>query len=640
MKALKRTCPVVLVSCLALGQGAEVNRTPAAQAQNQGAALRTASPARLAIERMRLYLPQFGPNKNIYSAWHLEFRNVSACKNFELQDSSIITRFDKWADLLVPNSPALWAKLEADRSIREAEISWPMIVPPPPPSKEKPGKSKETPDAIVRGGIGKGADKITGKGVIIVIVDTGLDFSHPDFVITADGKRSSRLLYFWDTLDNHGNVKTEQEAPAKYPNGAPFGALFTRDELTRQLQANSDRLRGWDLDGHGTACASIAAGNNQTGGPSVDGNKHLPVGVAPDADLIAVRIGRVGEMVNAYLLGRICEWVNEVARKEHKPAVISCSFGGRFGARDGNGVLERQLNARFDKVPGRALCLAAGNDGYFRLHGQAEFSDQKKGVLEWTPRIPVVLSLYFHTDQLDDLVLEYPGTEESNIIQLEGINRIRKFAEIHVKLGGGQRGELHLRNRKRNKVVVNAYVFGAEFSGSCSVPREQINFPGTISNAITVGSYDWNDNFHREGRASTEKVTDRTRQKVEMKVGALSAYSNPGYSRNETNTVKPDLVAPGQFFSAAAAVEAIFIYTRDTSGQYLLFNGTSAATPYTAGVIALIMQKNPHITVQQLKKLFQDHCTKDNFTGDKEPNFYWGRGKLNYKAVVQILGAL
>jgi subtilisin family serine protease len=192
---------------------------------------------------------------------------------------------------------------------------------------------------------------------------------------------------------------------------------------------------------------------------------------------------------------------------------------------------------------------------------------------------------------------------------------------------------------------VDAYIagYGIEpqfpdggFDPSCATPGKQIDTPGSASCAITVGSYDFNDLFHVKGDYHTIPV-NTGRAWVEMVVGSRSAYSNPGY-RRLGQQIKPEIVAPGQYFTAAAPPKVKGLLY-DTSGNYQLFNGTSAATPYTAGVVALLMQKKRDITLGEIKKLLQKHAASDKYTGEV-PNPEWGYGKLTRKAVVEMIKAL
>src|SRR5262249_30281890 len=93
------------------------------------------------------------------------------------------------------------------------------------------------------------------------VIDSGIDFRHPDFIgKDATGQPVSRLLYFWDTMDGSG-ARSGPRPPAVDPDGAPFGRIYTRDELTAELRRPNGLLPTPAANGHGTACAGIAAGN-------------------------------------------------------------------------------------------------------------------------------------------------------------------------------------------------------------------------------------------------------------------------------------------------------------------------------------------------------------------------------------------
>src|SRR5262249_53024818 len=224
----------------------------------------------------------------------------------------------------------------------------------------------------------------------------GIGFKNPDFMRNdAEGRPTSCSLYFWDTTRSpFGEEKPAHRAPASYPNGVPIGSVYTQDELTAGLRSAVPRVPAWDTVGHGTACASVAAGNNTRGRPAID-QKDEPVGVAPDADLLAVRLGE-RDATNIYLLGCICDWIDKLAGP--RPVVISCSFGIPRGGRDGTQVLERQLDARFPPdTKSRVICVAAGNDGLLPLHAAVavEAKAEKPSLLKWNFPRPGRLTLYF-----------------------------------------------------------------------------------------------------------------------------------------------------------------------------------------------------------------------------------------------------
>ena len=83
--------------------------------------------------------------------------------------------------------------------------------------------------------------------------------------------------------------------------------------------------------------------------------------------------------------------------------------------------------------------------------------------------------------------------------------------------------------------------------------RAQIGTPGGATNAITVGSYDWNDTFDQRGRPITfGKLLGNDEV---LTLGGLSDYSSPGPSR-QIGVVKPELAAPGQYYAAAVFDES------------------------------------------------------------------------------------
>lgn len=575
------------------------------------------------------------PFTSAYKVVHLEFRNAEACENFKVDGTSVFARFGRFADVFVDPSKPLMDVLfkNGNPGIVWFDVATVAVAPPPRPIQKDTERARAVGDAV-RNGVGD----INGKGVIVVVVDTGLDFHHPDFInYDADGKATSRLLYFWDTSSDGYVEGAGSKAPISFPNGASVGTVYSRADITAELRGGKPRIHVWDISGHGTGCASIAAGN----GNAVDGKRYA--GVAPQADIIGVRIQDQGPgLENAYLLNAICAWVDEVAAKEGKPAVITCSFGGQTGGRDGYLVDERHLSARFaDSVKGRAICIAAGNEGYSRIHAAVNAGPDEKGTLKWVSFRGGIVDIYTDATNKADVQIECEQAKQS----VQYVHGLTGNVVVQVVVPSG-RGELRLVSKSGKKIQADAYISSSGdpqdgFDDSCRVVAKQVGTPANAAQAITVGSYDFDNQFELQGKPLFFKAPNSRGQLDNMRVGALSAYSNPGPSRL-TNVVKPDLVAPGQWWTAAAALNAQ-ARVRDTSGKYRIFNGTSAATPYTAGVLALVMQKKPTITVGEIKELIRNHADKDdeqvNQAG-KAPNPAWGHGKLNRKAVMAMLEAV
>jgi subtilisin family serine protease len=518
-------------------------------------------------------------------------------------------------------------------------------------------------DEVIQGGVGG----LTGKGVIIAVIDTGIDFRHPDFVRDDNGKPASRLLYFWDTLSDayvEGQRGSQVRPPINWPDGTPLGVVYTGQELTDEMNAKDPQVRMWDTAGHGTSCAGIAAGNGR-------GSNGKYAGVAPEADLIAVRIGSGDTLENAHLINAICAWIDDIATKANKPVVVSCSWSGQAGAHDGNTVRERQLNERFAlNRAGRALCIAAGNDAQSQTHAELVFGNGKGGNLAWTAGSGCSLALYFDTNvavqwttpaQLayGNPVSQYSGlgmdaqNSKSNVgvqftTQAAGatkdlsanvscyFNPLSKVPVLQVAIPPGPgSAQFSLAPNTAVSVHADAYIYGTGAAFTSPAFTKLIGQPGTTANAITVASYDWNDQFDWRGQVRAFTGVDQK----QMVINALSSYSSPGPSR-DPSAVKPEIAAPGQFFTAPRPRNISSLMQQDSSGLYCLFNGTSAATPYTAGVIALLLQKKPTLTGGDIKSLLRTKAAHDSMTGSQTPSPQWGFGRLNVAAVKGMLSAV
>jgi subtilisin family serine protease len=565
--------------------------------------------------------------RTLFLVAEVEFENQAARERYQPPAGiSIFNRFERFADLFVePGKPELITSLQKADGVRWVEAGQVLAIPPPPKTTISPERARGA-VPIISGGF----EGLSGKGVVIAVVDSGVDFRHSDFIRTGeDNKPTSRLLYFWDTLTPPGGAgKPGSKGPLSYPNGAPIGTLYSREELTAELREPRGGIAVTDTNGHGTACAGIAAGN----GSSLESRKYA--GVAPDADLIAVRVGSGLTMENAYLLNAICSWLDQVVGD--RPLVISCSFGGSNGGHDGFQVSERQLAERFPaNRRGRALCIAAGNDGLAPTHALVNFAGtSSRGTLSCAAPVGGQLSVYIDQAERDDIGVELFGYPAVKVVSYT--HPLSGSLVLQVPLGGGVLGgQMDLYSKSGKSLQASAYLpalpatgfIGRGANGTCLVET-----PGTCAGAITVGSYDFNDVFVRPTGPVPLTFSGKA-----LQIGHLSAYSSPGYTR-QGKAVKPDITAPGQYFTAPAS-KSTPADALDASGRYRYFNGTSAATPYTAGVVALLLEKKHDLTAGELKELLRTEATTDGTTGPT-PNTGWGYGKLDNDAVRQIIGKL
>jgi subtilisin family serine protease len=162
--------------------------------------------------------------------------------------------------------------------------------------------------------LGYKEEGLTGEGVYVAIIDSGIDYGHMDFR-NEDG--SSRIYRLWD--------QTVEGTP---PSGFILGTEYTNEQINEALKYDDYEIRqsivrSEDISGHGTHVAGIACGNGRQ-------SNGIYSGVAIKSELIVVKIG--DSVGNAYPLTtrlmEALEYVLGIAIKERKPIAINLSFGG------------------------------------------------------------------------------------------------------------------------------------------------------------------------------------------------------------------------------------------------------------------------------------------------------------------------
>ena len=194
-------------------------------------------------------------------------------------------------------------------------------------------------------------NELTGAGTVIAILDSGVDFRHPDFCTTSG---NSRIITYWD-----------QTLPYDASNPYGIGHIFSNDDLNALLNGTmgSPEPSG-DSSGHGTHIAGICAGNGRSSG----GKNH---GAAPEASLIVVKLKNDANSVYtdyANLMMAI-DYSVKYAFAAGLPLTVNISYGSNDGSHDGNGLMERFIsNCIF--YGKNAVVIATGNEGITRRHSQ------------------------------------------------------------------------------------------------------------------------------------------------------------------------------------------------------------------------------------------------------------------------------
>ena len=382
-------------------------------------------------------------------------------------------------------------------------------------------------------------DGFDGTGIKIAVIDTGVDFNHPDLLGWGkDGK-----------VIGGYNFVQENQLPM-------------------------------DSNGHGTKVAGIIA---------ADGNV---VGVAPKAKILAYKVSEDGEGVSSELIRKAIE-----KAIEDEADIINISLG----VNRTNSKIDNAVNYALEK--GIFVVTAAGNDGpELKTIGSPGRNFESLTVGATYNNMTSSLIATLEIDEIQYTVIPMVGSSKTNEpitgkIIFGGFGKNSDLENLDVKdtiliveRGSNVKDELLFFSIKE----MNAAKAGAkalivynnepgiflgelihEFSGPEYIPQ------------IPVVSID-----REEGLEIIEKIENESS-------GIMQLFYNPDFiahfsSRGPVSPfyIKPDMVAPGAY-----------INTTQIGSTYNFTSGTSFAAPHVSGAAALLLQKNPNLENYELKSL-------------------------------------
>ncbi|HKM75805.1 MAG TPA: S8 family serine peptidase [Candidatus Bathyarchaeia archaeon] len=468
---------------------------------------------------------------------------------------------------------------------------------------------------------------VTGAGVVIGFVDTGIDLSHRDFKFP---NGTTKILYVWD-----------QTMSGNAPSGFNYGNECTSIEITAGLCTEFDSF------GHGTHVAGIAASTGLATGNYT--------GIAPGASIIFVKSGQ--QLCNGsswnFDNAQILDGVNYIIAKSKQlgmRAVISLSLGGNIGGHDGTDPLEQGLDA-FVKN-GTPIVVAAGNEAESDEHiiGRlTQGSDITFQVEAATTTTDLQIGVWYSLKDSVDATLKTPDgrTYETpsggdisryaaavgNITTMSSSSKLSNEAyfEINSTTSLPESGWYVTLNPKyvNSTGEWDAWVDAQ----SCSYPpatfipglgykidaNDTIDIPGTAQDVITVGAY--------ASKSTWEGMDHQIYGSSDIEVGQIASFSSLGPTRD--GRIKPDIVAPGLYIASARS-SMIPVSDSDPDIDHRVLAGTSMATPHVAGVIALMLQYSPTLQPSEITQILKNGARLDSFTGllpSGSP--IWGFGKLD-----------
>jgi subtilisin family serine protease len=418
---------------------------------------------------------------------------------------------------------------------------------------------------------------LTGQGVLIGILDTGIEYTHEAFK-NADG--TSRIVSIWD--------QTIQSDSA--PEGFFYGTEYTIDQINTAL-SNENPLSivpSTDTNGHGTYIAGIAAGNKN------EAKKFS--GVATNAQLVVVKLKSakryirdfysISHDVDCYQENDIMyaiKYLLTVASRLAKPISLCIALGTSQGAHDSRNPLGNYLTAVADQK-GVGISIGAGNEGNRNHH----FS----GVVDTTTGYSTVelkvgpntsgfsMELWGNSPNLFSIDILSPTGEYISRIpaRLKETREIRFIFEetvifVDYEIVESQTGDqlILIRFQKPTEGIWRFRVYSSinfdprfhiwlpiyNFIDDATLftqpdPDSTLTNPGNTALPIIVTAYDYNNQN-------------------------LFINASRGYTRN--NIINPTFAAPG-----------VNILGPSLNNEYKTSSGTSVSAAFTAGVVAMFFE--------------------------------------------------
>jgi MYXO-CTERM domain-containing protein len=501
----------------------------------------------------------------------------------------------------------------------------------------------------------------SGKGVVVGIVDTGVELSHGD-LRSAAGK--TRVAWLFDVSRAPEHLHDDLEA-AYGCNQSPGCAVYAAADLDRLSANDISGDEPTDPFGHGTHVASLAAGN----GLASPAPRYI--GVAPEATYVIARVAHDNGSIQDADVLRAVKFVFERAEELGMPAVVNLSLGSDFGAHDGSSALEIALtNMVGPSYPGRAIVVAAGNSaglydgigssypGPFGIHTEVHVPRASAA------RVPLLtparsgktvkgsafIWIAFREGDEVSVGVDRQGTELIPPLAV-GQGNEYDFGDYRVTVLNGTTGagdDAGVSPGRQNAVLVidgswsEDSDFAVHFEGHGSAqlwlqgqgdldptvalgamfPRAEkegtINVPASASGLIAVGATlnrtTWTDVAGNAIDLPSLGALD------DAPLDSIAYFSAAG--PNALGAIKPDIVAPGVNLAGAMARSAD---PRGTDQElfaslgrcpsddecfvvdetHAITSGTSMSAPIVSGAIALLFERDPRLNQDAARAILQ-----------------------------------
>ena len=466
--------------------------------------------------------------------------------------------------------------------------------------------------------------ELSGEGVLVGIIDTGINYLDPIFR-NLDG--STRIRRIWDQEEQSGTA----------PREIGYGSEYTREQINLAIQSENPKetVPSFDTDGHGTFVASVACGGANP--------ENLFIGAAPEAEMVIVKLKEAKEYLREYYfvdcdarcyqendLVAAVFYLQKVQEELKRPLVICLAVGTSLGGHGGYSILSEYLQ-NVAASEGIGIVTGSGNEADKRHH--------YLGILEQENNQPVEINVGNNTRGfVMELWTELPNLLALSIESPTG----QTIGPVSLRRGIGE----YVFVFEQTRVIFNYRVL-VETTGA-QLAFFQFDRPGSgiwkiIPETLELGNgifHIWlpmeefltgNVYFIRANPEYTVMEPGDTGPVVcaayyNGKENSIAVSSGRGYTRD--NRIKPDFAAPG-----------INVTGINLRGQFVARSGSSIAVGITSGALALFMEwldrHGVNLDASQMKNLLILGASRK--TDMNYPNQEWGYGALNlYRTFEQI----